>query len=146
MYLRGSCQHVRVTSWQPGWADFPPALLEFWTERHLCTLTTLRADGRPHVVPVGVALDLEQRCAWVITSGTSHKAHQAAADPRVAACQVDGARWSTIEGTAEVLRDETSVQRAMDRYAARYRTPRPNPLRVALRIEVDRFLVSRGLV
>ena len=97
------CQHVRVTSWQPGWADFPPALLEFWTERHLCTLTTLRADGSPHVVPVGVALDVEQRCAWVITYGSSRKAHHVAADGRVAACQVDGGRWSTIEGTAEVL-------------------------------------------
>ena len=137
---------MRVTSWQPGWADFPPALLEFWTERHLCTLTTLRADGRPHVIPVGVALDVEESCAWVITNGTSRKAHQAAADPRVAACQVDGARWSTIEGTARVLTDEPSVQRAVDRYAARYRTPKPNPLRVALRIEVDRFLVSGGLV
>jgi PPOX class probable F420-dependent enzyme len=137
---------VCVTSWQPGWADFPPTLLEFWTERHLCTLTTLRADGRPHVVPVGVALDLDERCAWVITSGTSRKAHQVAADPRIAACQVDGRRWSTIEGTAEVLGDEASVQRAMDRYAARYRTPQPNPRRVALRIQVDRFLVSAGLV
>ena len=137
---------MRVTSWQPGWADFPPALLEFWTERHLCTLTTLRADGRPHVIPVGVALDVEESCAWVITNGSSRKAHQAAADPRVAACQVDGARWSTIEGTARVLTDEASVQRAVDRYAARYRTPKPNPLRVALRIEVDRFLVSGGLV
>jgi PPOX class probable F420-dependent enzyme len=137
---------VRVTSWQPGWADFPPALLEFWTERHLCTLTTLRADGSPHVVPVGVALDVEQSCAWVITFGTSRKAHQAAADGRIAACQVDGGRWSTLEGTAEVRSDEVSVTRAMERYAARYRTPKPNPLRVALRIEVDRFLVSSGLV
>jgi PPOX class probable F420-dependent enzyme len=130
-----------VTSWQPGWADFPPALLEFWTERHLCTLTTLRADGRPHAVPVGVALDFEESCAWVITSGTSRKSHHVAVDPRVAACQVDGRRWSTLEGTAQVLTDEASVQRAMDRYADRYRTPRPNPLRVALRIEVERFLV-----
>jgi F420H(2)-dependent biliverdin reductase len=135
-----------VTSWQPGWEDFPPALLEFWTERHLCTLTTLRADGSPHVVPVGVALDLEERCAWVITFGSSRKAHQAAADPRIAACQVDGARWSTVEGSVEVRTDERSVQRAVDRYAARYRTPKPNPLRVALRIEVDRFLVSSRLV
>jgi F420H(2)-dependent biliverdin reductase len=137
---------VRVTSWRPGWEDFPHPLLEFWTERHLCTLTTLRADGRPHVVPVGVALDVEERCAWVITSGTSRKAAQAAADGRVAACQVDGARWSTLEGSAQVRTDEASVRRAVDRYAARYRTPRPNPERVALRIDVDRFLVSRGLV
>jgi F420H(2)-dependent biliverdin reductase len=137
---------VRVTSWRPGWEDFPPALLDFWTERHLCTLTTLRADGRPHVVPVGVALDLEERCAWVITSGTSVKAAQVAADGRVAACQVDGRLWSTLEGTATVHRDAASVRRAEERYAARYRTPRVNPERVALRIAVDRFLVSRALV
>ncbi|MBA2955824.1 TIGR03618 family F420-dependent PPOX class oxidoreductase [Nocardioides sp. MAH-18] len=135
-----------MTSWRPGWDELPPTLLEFWTERHLCTLTTLRADGTPHVVPVGVALDVEERCAWVITNGSSRKAAQVAADGRVAACQVDGARWSTIEGTAQVRADEASVARAVARYAVRYRTPRPNPQRVALRIEVDRFLVSAGLV
>jgi PPOX class probable F420-dependent enzyme len=134
-----------VTSWRPGWDEFPPALLEFWTERHLCTLTTLRADGSPHVVPVGVVLDLEERCAWVITNGTSRKVAQVTADGRVAASQVDGRRWSTLEGTARVRRDEASVQRAVNQYAARYRTPQPNPLRVALRIEVQRFLVSPSL-
>ena len=136
---------VRVTSWVPGWEDFPPLLLEFWSERHLCTLTTLRGDGRPHVTPVGVALDLERRCAWVITSASSFKAIHASADPRVAACQVDGRRWSTIEGTAEVRSDPDSVRRAEERYAVRYRTPRPNPARVALRVEVTRFLASSGL-
>ena len=134
-----------MASWQPGWDSFPPALLEFWRERHLCTLTTLRSDGRPHVTPVGVALDLERRCAWVITSEQSLKAVQASADPRVAACQVDGRRWSTLEGTAEVFADPESVRRAEEQYAVRYRTPRPNPSRVALRIEVQRFLVSSSL-
>jgi F420H(2)-dependent biliverdin reductase len=135
-----------VISLRPGWDDFPQALLDFWTERHLCTLTTLRADGRPHVVPVGVALDLEERCAWVITSGGSQKATDVASDDRVAACQVDGRHWSTLEGRAAVLTDEASVRRAEDRYALRYRRPRPNATRVALRIEVDRFLVSSAFV
>lgn len=133
-----------MASWRPGWDDFPSSLLEFWRERHLCTLTTLRPDGRPHVTPVGVALDLEWRCAWVITSRGSLKAVHASADPRVAACQVDGRRWSTLEGTAEVRTDRESILRAEERYAARYRTPRPNPSRVALRIEVDRFVTSPG--
>lgn len=110
----------------------------------MCTLTTLRTDGRPHVTPVGVVLDLEEQCAWVITSGTSLKAVHVAADPRVAACQVDGRRWSTLEGTAEVRTDPASVRRAEERYAARYRTPRPNPARVALRIGVDRFALSQS--
>ncbi|GAA1737952.1 pyridoxamine 5'-phosphate oxidase family protein [Microbacterium paludicola] len=134
-----------MTSWVPEWDGFPASLLEFWTERHLCTLTTLRADGRPHVTPVGVALDLEYRCAWVITSRSSLKAKLVGRDPRVAACQVDGRHWSTLEGTASVLDDPESVRRAEERYAARYRTPRPNPERVAIRVEIDRFLVSQSL-
>ena len=140
--LVGLGHHGAVTSWVPGWQEFPPALLEFWTERHLCTLTTLRADGRPHVVPVVVALDPEQGCAWVITSRTSIKARHLAAPSPVAACQVEGRRWSTLEGRGVVLGDAASVARADERYAARYRTPRPNPERVAVRIEVDRFLHS----
>lgn len=131
-----------MASWRPGWDDFPTTLLAFWTERHLCTLTTLRADGSPHVTPVGVALDLEDRCAWVITSRQSAKARHVARDARVAACQVDGRHWSTLEGTARLLTDPESVRRAEERYTARYRRPRPNPERVALRIEIERFLVS----
>ncbi|MGZ4446134.1 MAG: pyridoxamine 5'-phosphate oxidase family protein [Nocardioides sp.] len=134
-----------MTSWTPDWDDFPPDLLAFWTERHLCTLTTLRADGSPHVVPVGVALDPEQRCAWVITGGGSRKTAHLAEPGRVAACQVDRARWSTLEGTGVVVTDAASVARAVERYAARYRQPRVNPERVAVRIEVERFLSSRTL-
>lgn len=137
-----------MTTWTPGWDSFPAALLDFWTERHLCTLSSVRPDGRPHVVPVGVALDHEERCAWVITSGSSHKARRLAAAPDglpVAACQVDGRYWSTLEGRARVLTAPEAVQRAVDRYASRYRTPRPNPARVAIRIEVDRFLLSASL-
>jgi PPOX class probable F420-dependent enzyme len=135
-----------MTSFAPGWAAFPQALLDFWTERHLLTLTTVRPDGRPHLVPVGVALDLDQRCAWVITSRDSRKARNLRdGDGRVAACQVDGRRWSTLEGTAVVLDDPVSVARAEERYARRYKQPRPNPHRVALRITVDRFLHSSTL-
>jgi F420H(2)-dependent biliverdin reductase len=134
-----------VTSIRPDWDAFPPELLAFWTDRHLCTLSSVRPDGSPHVVPVGVALDLDQQCAWVITSGTSYKARLLAApnaNPHVAACQVDGARWSTLQGRATVRTDSASVERAIEKYAARYRVPRPNPERVAIHIEIDRFLTS----
>lgn len=143
---RPTCENERVTSWKPDWTDFPSLLLNFWTERHLCTLASVRADGRPHLVPVGVALDLDEQCAWVITNKQSHKVTHIAADGRIAASQVSGRHWSTIEGTAQVLTDEISVARAVDRYSARYREPRPNPSRVALRIEIDRFLVSPGFL
>ncbi|MBF4161633.1 pyridoxamine 5'-phosphate oxidase family protein [Nocardioides acrostichi] len=135
-----------MPSLRPDWADLPEPLAAFWAERHLCTLTTLRDDGRPHVVPVGVALDLERECAWVITGGTSVKARHLRSPGRVAACCVDGARWSTLEGTAVVTSDPDDVARAVERYALRYRQPRENPARVALRITVDRFLFGPRLV
>lgn len=114
---------------------------EFWTERRICTLVTLRADGSPHVVPVGVTYDPATRTARVITSGTSAKArHVRAGRSRVAVCQVDGRRWVTLEGTAVVRDDAAAVADAEARYARRYRTPRENPARVVLEISVDRVL------
>jgi PPOX class probable F420-dependent enzyme len=120
------------------------ALAEFWRERHLCTLTTMRADGTPHVVPVGVTLDVDTGRAYVITSRTSRKVvHVAAGGPDgapVAVCQLDGRRWSTLEGRASVRYDPESVALAERRYAARYREPRANPDRVVIEIVVNRVL------
>ena len=117
------------------------ALLAFLTERHLATLTTLRADGTPHVVPVGVTVDPATGTARVITSGSSAKArHVRDGRRRVAVCQVDGRRWVTLEGTATVRDDAATVADAEERYAQRYRRPRPNPARVVLEIAVDRVL------
>ncbi|MGI8901034.1 MAG: pyridoxamine 5'-phosphate oxidase family protein [Nocardioides sp.] len=120
------------------------AFLEFWRERHLCIVTTLRPDGTPHVVPMGVVLDPERGSAWAITSGTSRKAGniRSAGDGGAlfAACQVDGRRWATIEGRAWIRDDEESVTEAVRRYAERYRVPRENPGRVALHVEVTRVL------
>jgi PPOX class probable F420-dependent enzyme len=122
-----------------------PGQLTFLTERHLATLTTVRPDGSPHVVPVGVTYDPATATARVITSGTSAKARNvraaAAAGPaRVAVCQVDGRRWLTLEGTAVVRDDAASVRDAVERYARRYRQPRENPARVVIEICVDRVL------
>ena len=118
--------------------------LAFWQERHLSTLTTVRADGTPHVVPVGVTLDVETATARVISSGTSHKARQIrAAGPdgaRVAVCQVDGRRWSTLEGRAVVRTEPEAVADAERRYEQRYKTPRPNPRRVVIEISVTKIL------
>ncbi|SHM21011.1 pyridoxamine 5'-phosphate oxidase family protein [Cryptosporangium aurantiacum] len=121
-------------------ADLPPAALEFLTERHLATLTTLRTDGSPHVTPVGFTWDADAGLARVICSGPSRKAVNARETKRAAICQVDGGRWLTLEGTVEVVSDPARVLDAERRYAARYRPPRENPLRVVLEITVDRIL------
>ncbi|WP_128433788.1 pyridoxamine 5'-phosphate oxidase family protein [Streptomyces cyaneus] len=130
----------------PGAPDAP--YLTFWQERHLCTLTTLRPDGSPHVVPVGVTYDPEARLARVITNKSSAKVgHVLTAGPegaQVAVCQVDGRRWATLEGTAHVRSEPERVAEAERRYAQRYgRTPAPNPDRVVIEIELRRAM-GRG--
>ncbi|WP_018635560.1 pyridoxamine 5'-phosphate oxidase family protein [Parafrankia elaeagni] len=166
-----------------------PAFLEFWRERHLCSLTTVRPDGTAHVVPVGVTLEPAVGLARVITMRGSRKVALVAArgafdltgpsaepglrsaetDPegmgidselsvimndgagvdgpprrrggaRVAVCQIDGGRWSTLEGLAVVRDEPAAVAEAERRYAERYRTPRVNPQRVVLEISVTRVL------
>lgn len=121
--------------------EIGPEMLAFWRERHLCTLTTLRPDGTPHVVPVGVTLDPEAGVARIICDGASRKARNAAREgARAAVCQVDGARWATLEGTARVLRDPDSVADAVRRYVERYRPARENPNRVVIEIAITRVL------
>lgn len=121
-----------------------PALAEFWRERHLVTLTTPRADGRPHVVPVGATLDVENALARVITSGDSlkvtHVLRHADEGAPVALCQVDGRYWTTVEGRARILDDPDEVAEAVRRYSERYRMPRDNPKRVVLEVGITRVL------
>jgi F420H(2)-dependent biliverdin reductase len=125
-----------------------PEYLAFWRESHLCTLTTPRPDGTPHVVPVCVTYDPEAGLARIITNKSSRKvANILAAGPdgaRVAVCQVHRARWATLEGVARVRTEQDRVDEAVRRHMERYeRTPSPNPDRVAIEISLDRAL-GRG--
>ena len=120
--------------------DLSPAALDFVAVRHLATLTTVRPDGSPHVVPVGFTWDPDASVARVITSGSSRKARNAALGGRAVLCQVDGRHWLSFEGIARVRTDVEAVTDAERRYAARYRVPRENPERVVLEIAVDRVL------
>ena len=123
-------------------AALPADVLAFLAERHLATLTTLRPDGTPHVVPVGFTWDDHAGLARVITSGRSRKAANAAAGGLAVLCQVDGRRWLTLEGKSVVSDDPVRVAEAVRRYAERYRQPRVNPERVTIEITVDRILGS----
>ena len=117
-----------------------PDFREFWTERRIGTLVTLRRDGSPHVVPVGITLDVAAGLARVICSSGSQKARNAAASGAAAVSQVDGGRWSTLEGAAVVRSDPDAVAEAVRRYAQRYREPRVNPERVVIEITIGRVM------
>ena len=114
----------------------------FLSEYHLATLTTLRPDGTPHVVPVGFTWDRDTGLVRIITFAPSRKARNLTEQPgsRASVCQVDGGRWITFEGPATVTDDPDRVAEAVRRYSERYRPPGDRDDRVAIEIQVDRVL------
>ena len=120
--------------------------LAFLTERHLAMLTTLRTDNSPHVVAVGFTFDPKTHIARVITTGGSQKAVNAERGGVAVLSQVDGARWLSLEGQASVNGEIDAVRDAELRYAQRYRTPRVNPRRVVIEVQVERVLGSSDLL
>lgn len=125
--------------------DLSEEVLAFLGEHHLASLTTLRPDGSPHVVPVGFSYDPADGRARIITFPASRKVRNLIAAPgsRAVVCQVDGGRWLSLEGPATVTDDPSRVAAAVAGYAARYRPPGDRPDRVAIEIQVDRIL-GRG--
>jgi PPOX class probable F420-dependent enzyme len=109
-------------------------------------LTTLRSDNSPHVVAVGFTFDPKTHIARVITSRGTQKAVNAEQRGVAVLSQVDGARWLSLEGKAQVNEDPGAVRDAELRYAQRYRTPRPNPERVVIEVRIERVLGSSGLL
>ena len=120
--------------------------LAFLTERHLAILTTLRTDNSPHVVAVGFTFDPKTHIARVITTGGSQKAINAERGGVAVISQVDGARWLSLEGRASVNSEVDAVRDAELRYAQRYRTPRVNPRRVVIEVQIERVLGSSDLL
>ncbi|MDF3291453.1 pyridoxamine 5'-phosphate oxidase family protein [Streptomyces silvisoli] len=115
------------------------AFIAFWREAHYATLTTPRPNGTPHVVAVGATYDPEAGLARVITRKQSVKVRNVLAageqGTRVALCQIDRARWATLEGLATVSTDPAAVAEAVRRYEERYqRQTTPNPDRVVIEI------------
>jgi PPOX class probable F420-dependent enzyme len=139
-------------------APLNAAALEFVTVRQLATLTTLLPDGFPHVVPVGFTFEPRAAAAAgteaeagqgeaigtvrIITNGPSQKVLNVRRDGRASVCQVDGARWITLAGSARILDEPDAVADAVERYAGRYRQPRENPQRVVIAIDVERVMQS----
>ena len=118
-------------------------VLSFLRERHLATLTTLRADGSPHVVPVGFGYDPGARVVRIITFDGCQKVVNARRGGRAAVSQVDGGRWLTLEGSVRVVDDGAGIAEAIAAYTERYQAPRQRADRVAIEITVDKIL-GRG--
>ena len=120
--------------------DITPEMLAFLREYHLASLTTMRPDGSPHVVPVGFSYDEEHHIVRIITFPASMKYKNAVRGGRAVVSQVDGGRWLTLEGTVSAVSDTERVGLAVAGYAARYRQPGEREDRVAIEIAVDRIM------
>ena len=114
--------------------------LAFLTERHLASLTTIGRDGALHVVPVGFTWDQERRLARILTRAGSQKVANIGRSPDVAICQINGAAWLTLRGTAVVSDDREAVAEAVRRYAQRYRSPEERDDRVVIEVTVTSAL------
>ena len=121
-------------------SDLTPSQLDFMRENHLATLTTLRADGSPHVVPVGFTFDTDNNIVRVITFAKSMKARHAAQGGRAVVSQVDRGRWITLEGTVRLRTEAEVVAKAVEAYAARYRQPKVREDRVVVEITIDKVM------
>jgi PPOX class probable F420-dependent enzyme len=128
----------------PAFTRLTPDGLQFVTDYHLATLSTLLPDGSPHVVPVGFTFDGAR--LRIITSGPSQKVLNVRRSGRASVCQLEGPKWLTLSGAAQILDDAEAVQDAVARYAARYRQPRENPLRVVIALDVTHAMASPGLL
>lgn len=126
-------------------AELNTDALDFLSERHLGSLTTLRPNGLPHVVAVGFTWDQQTATVRIITSDGSQKVRNVERHGYATVFQVERARWLALEGPATVRRDPGAVTDAEQRYARRFRPPRVNPKRVVIEISVERILGSRGL-
>ncbi|CAN5258998.1 F420-dependent biliverdin reductase [soil metagenome] len=119
------------------------AALEFVDERHLAVLSTFDKHGRIHAVPVGFTVS--GGVLRVITSDGSQKVRNVERDARATVCQVDGARWITFIGRAQIMRDPVAIAEAVDLYARRYRQPRVNPRRVVITFTIEDVLGSSAM-
>ena len=100
------------------WADTARVL----EQAELYWLTTVRADGRPHVTPlIGLAVD---STVFFCTGLREQKAHNLEANARVALTTGTNT-WAAgldvvVEGVAVRMADRAELQRLADAYEAKY--------------------------
>src|SRR5438445_1479421 len=79
-------------------------------------LATVRPDGRPHVMPVGILW--HEGAFWFSAGAGTQKARNIARDPRCVVTISTTGIDVVAEGTAEKVTDDTTVQRIADAFGA----------------------------
>jgi len=84
--------------------------------RYTAWLTTINADGSPHVNGVGARWD--DGAYWIVSGRTARKGRNLERDPRCAVSLSTKGYDVVVEGTAELVTDPDLVSAAAGRYAA----------------------------
>jgi nitroimidazol reductase NimA-like FMN-containing flavoprotein (pyridoxamine 5'-phosphate oxidase superfamily) len=84
-------------------------------------LATVRADGAPHVVPVFAAW--ADGAFFVASKDTAAKSRHLDAEPRCTLTRDAGDLHLVVEGTARKIRDDATLARAVQAFAAVYDWP-----------------------
>jgi len=83
--------------------------------RHTCWLATVRADGRPHVMPLGVLWTEE--AAYFNAGPATQKARNLARDPRCTLTVATEPFDLVVEGVAEKITDDAALRRVAAAFA-----------------------------
>lgn len=85
-------------------------------DRYTAWLTTINADGSPHVTGVGARWD--DGAYWIVSGRTARKGRNLERDPRCAVSLSTKGYDVVVEGTAALVTDSDLVAAAAERYAA----------------------------
>jgi pyridoxine/pyridoxamine 5'-phosphate oxidase len=105
-------------------ADATKLLKWTWAEQrlkksHNYWLTTVRPDGRPHVM---VVWGLWHDGAYYFSTGTqSRKGRNLAANPRCVIATEDASAAVILEGAARIVKDKALARKALAAYKRKYR-------------------------
>lgn len=83
-------------------------------------VASVRADGRPHVMPVWGMWD--DSMFWFSSSAQSRKTRNLRGDPRCVVTTEDAGDPVVIEGSARIFTDRAVLQRVIDLMNAKYAT------------------------
>jgi PPOX class probable F420-dependent enzyme len=120
----------------------------FLREHHRGILATMRADGRPQMSAVSVAVDDEGRPV-ISTREPAFKIRHIREDPRVSLCVTsdDFWKWIQVDGVATVVSLPEAMELLVDHYRAvagehpdwdDYRRAMQDQQRVIIRIDIER--------
>jgi PPOX class probable F420-dependent enzyme len=125
------------------------AAQDFLRDNHYGVLSTSRADGRPQLSPVTVALDDDGRVI-ISTRETAVKVRNLRRDPRISLAAFTDrfyGDWVQVEGTAEIVALPEALDLLVDYYRRasgehpdwdEYRTAMAAQRRVLVRFAIER--------